>query len=333
MGKHQLGKVVLVVVAGVLSLCMLSLSFVEQRALAVENPQETSDKPDLIRILTEASEAEARAAAEAQRAASEAATDPSAQGAPQATGAPQTTTGTVSDEILVFYPNPTTRGFIKQIGETARVLAGNNDLYASIMIAQAILESGSGSSGLSKPPNNNLFGIKGSYKGQSVSLHTQEDDGAGNLYTITAGFRKYPSTAESLQDYVDLLTVTNAAYYAPARKSNTRNYIEACDYLQGHYATGTSYSRSLQGIIKAYDLTQYDHPASIIVKEKVEGEQVLYASPVTNGGGRTLATATGPSSAEKDDDLQNAVVIALAAATPFFILALVLIIRHRLKSQ
>ncbi len=45
------------------------------------------------------------------------------------------------------------------------------------MIAQAILESGSGNSALAAPPNYNLFGIKGAYQGQSVSFPTQEDDG------------------------------------------------------------------------------------------------------------------------------------------------------------
>ena len=174
---------------------------------------------------------------------------------------PQTSGGTLADDFVPFSPNPTTREFIASIGEQSRKIAWDNDLYASVMIAQAILESGSGSSRLSKPPNNNLFGIKGSYQGESVSLPTQEDDGTGNCYTITAQFRKYPSTAESLQDYADLLTKTNAAYYAPARKSNAKTYVEACDYLQGHYATGTQYSRSLQSLITTYDLTQYDEPA------------------------------------------------------------------------
>ena len=39
------------------------------------------------------------------------------------------------------------------------------------MIAQAILESDSESS-LAQSPNHNLFGIKGDYKGQSVTFNT-----------------------------------------------------------------------------------------------------------------------------------------------------------------
>ncbi|MFD2386189.1 glucosaminidase domain-containing protein [Enterococcus rivorum] len=78
-------------------------------------------------------------------------------------------------------------------------------MYASVMIAQAILESGSGNSGLSVAPYYNLFGIKGSYEGSSVTMKTQEDDGKGNLYTIDSAFRQYPSYKESLEDYAKLL--------------------------------------------------------------------------------------------------------------------------------
>ena len=56
-------------------------------------------------------------------------------------------------------------------------LVKKNDLYASVMIAQAILESGAGQSSLSSYPHYNLFGIKGSYAGQSTVMQTWEDDG------------------------------------------------------------------------------------------------------------------------------------------------------------
>ena len=46
----------------------------------------------------------------------------------------------------------TTVAFIAEIGETSRYLAARNDLYASVMIAQAILESDSGQSQLSQKP-------------------------------------------------------------------------------------------------------------------------------------------------------------------------------------
>ena len=163
------------------------------------------------------------------------------------------------DELVYVSRNLTTEQFINQIGEQARELCQENDLYASVMIAQAVVESASGSSGLSCEPYNNLFGIKGAYEGKSVRMKTQEDDGQGNLETIVAEFRRYPSLTESLKDYVGLLT--GDSLYAPVKKSSTESYEDACDYLQGHYATSTTYSRTLKAYIDTYDLTQFDVPS------------------------------------------------------------------------
>ena len=163
------------------------------------------------------------------------------------------------DELVYVSRNLTTEQFINQIGEQARELCLENDLYASVMIAQAVVESASGSSGLSCEPYNNLFGIKGAYEGKSVRMKTQEDDGQGNLETIVAEFRRYPSLTESLKDYIGLLT--GDSLYAPVKKSNTESYEDACDYLQGHYATSTTYSRTLKAYIDTYDLTQFDVPS------------------------------------------------------------------------
>ena len=177
------------------------------------------------------------------------------------------------DELVYVSRNLTTEQFISQIGEQARELCQENDLYASVMIAQAIVESASGSSGLSCEPYNNLFGIKGAYEGKSVRMKTQEDDGKGNLETIVAEFRRYPSLTESLKDYVGLLT--GDSLYAPVKKSNTSTYEDACDYLQGHYATSTTYSRTLKAYIDTYDLTQFDAPSDQAKAETATLESVL----------------------------------------------------------
>ena len=177
------------------------------------------------------------------------------------------------DELVYVSRNLTTEQFISQIGEQARELCQENDLYASVMIAQAVVESASGSSGLSCEPYNNLFGIKGAYEGKSVRMKTQEDDGKGNLETIVAEFRRYPSLTESLKDYVGLLT--GDSLYAPVKKSNTSTYEDACDDLQGHYATSTTYSRTLNAYIDTYDLTQFDAPSDEAKAETATLESVL----------------------------------------------------------
>lgn len=161
-----------------------------------------------------------------------------------------------NDGTYQAYSDPT-EAFISQIGESARQLGQENDLYASVMIAQAILESGSGQSGLASYPHYNLFGIKGSYAGQSAVMQTWEDDGAGNAYTINDAFRSYPSYYESLQDYVAVL---KQGHFAGAWKSNTSSYQDATAALTGVYATDTSYYAKLNNIIETYNLTQYDSP-------------------------------------------------------------------------
>ena len=77
---------------------------------------------------------------------------------------------------IVYSRNQSTAEFIEEIGEDARLIGQENGLYASVMIAQAILESGSGNSGLARKPNYNLFGIKGSYQGEAVEMATMEDE-------------------------------------------------------------------------------------------------------------------------------------------------------------
>lgn len=159
----------------------------------------------------------------------------------------------------------TTEEFIEVIGESAREVAKENDLFASVMIAQAILESGSGGSQLSQAPYFNLFGIKGEYEGQSVTFATYEDDGAGNLYQIDSAFRAYPSYKESFEDYSELLTgglTWNETFYQGTWKSVAGDYQGATQALTGTYATDTSYNLKLNGLIETYDLTTYDREKS-----------------------------------------------------------------------
>lgn len=175
-----------------------------------------------------------------------------------------TSSVTMGENSYTFSPNFTTQRFIKTIGEDARNLGQKHGLYASVMIAQAILESASGNSSLASPPNYNLFGIKGSYKGTSVNFATQEDDGSGNHYTIRANFRKYPSYKQSLEDYVQLIRgglPYNHNFYSGVWKSNTKSYQDATRFLMGRYATDTSYAAKLNGLIRTYNLTDYDMPA------------------------------------------------------------------------
>ena len=150
--------------------------------------------------------------------------------------------------------------FIDSFAPFAASLAAEYDLYASVMLAQAFIESGGGTSDLSAAPYYNLFGIKGSYQGNSVTMPTQEQAADGSYSTIDASFRSYPSFEESLTDYTALLTTD---FYQGARKSVAQNYAEATEFLTGRYATSLTYAQTLNSIIELYDLTRFDNATGL----------------------------------------------------------------------
>lgn len=166
-----------------------------------------------------------------------------------------------SEGTIHFEKDASVETFIRKIGESARKIGQENDLYASVMIAQAILESASGQSQLAQAPNYNLFGIKGTHNGKGVSFATQEDLGNGTLYTTQATFRQYESYEESLKDYAKLLKeglVGNTSFYDGVWKSKAKTYQEATKFLTGRYATDTQYDKKLNGLIETYELTTFD---------------------------------------------------------------------------
>jgi len=168
---------------------------------------------------------------------------------------------------IKYTTNLSTEMFIASIGEQARQIGQDKSLYASVMIAQAVIESDSGNSGLAKAPYNNLFGIKGAYQGNSVTMSTQEDNGKGNLYTIDSAFRAYETQEESLKDYADLLR-SDMGHYYNAWKENAATYQDAAKALQGTYATSTIYADTICAVIEAYDLTRYDEPLDFEITGK-----------------------------------------------------------------
>lgn len=155
--------------------------------------------------------------------------------------------------------------FIEDIGEQARTVAAANDLYASVMIAQAVLESGWGTSRLSQAPHYNLYGVKWSGSGAYSEWLTKEVF-KGKWVTITDKFQKYASHWESLQDNADLLRnrsfQSGVYFYRGTWKSNTNSYQDATAWLTGRYATDPGYATKLNAVIISNNLTRFDTPAS-----------------------------------------------------------------------
>ena len=173
--------------------------------------------------------------------------------------------------------------FIALLGKEARRIGQENNIYASVMIAQGCLETGYGKSGLSKAPDYNIFGIKGDYKGKSADYATWEDYG-GSVVGITAGFRSYPSFKESMEDYAETITKGtdyDSDYYSSSWKTNAKTYAEATMALTGKYATDSSYNEKLNKIIEKYNLTKYDTPINYRV-EKDDEETISTVSQKFN---------------------------------------------------
>ena len=160
---------------------------------------------------------------------------------------PQIEDGKVSDDNFNVVDSQDTRKFIKSIAKDAHKIGQKEKIYASVMMAQAILESDSGKSSLAQSPNYNLFGVKGSYNGESVNFNTLEAGSDNQMFSINAGFRKYPNLKSSLQDYADLIKngiEGNPTIYKPTWKSEALTYKEATSHLSHSYATDPNYAKS-----------------------------------------------------------------------------------------
>ena len=152
--------------------------------------------------------------------------------------------------------------FLNKAAKQAVKAAKKYGTYPSVMIAQAIVESGWGQSGLAVNANN-LFGMKAddSWGGATYSAKTREEGKNGKSYYINAKFRKYNSFEESFEDNGSKLR--NGVTWQPLRYKgawleNANTYAEATKALTGTYATDSKYDIALNSRITSHNLNQYD---------------------------------------------------------------------------
>ena len=141
------------------------------------------------------------------------------------------------------------------------------NILPSVTIAQAILESNCGKSSLAREACN-LFGIKASkdWSGEVYKKQTKEQKPTGEVYTITADFRKYGSYLESIKDHDKFFVST------PWRVQNYKQVLEAKNYKtqalalrECGYATDLNYGHKLIQLIERLGLQQYDKGVGKIV--------------------------------------------------------------------
>lgn len=159
---------------------------------------------------------------------------------------------------------------ITRIGPLFTADQKKSGVLASVSLAQFILESGWGKSGLTQKANN-AFGMKKNLSGNTwpgsawdgksvVSMKTGEETEDGKPYTITAEFRKYACIEDNIADH--------SAYLTGAKDGDKLRYdgLKGCKKYKtaaqiikaGGYATSTSYVKAICDIIKEYSLTDYD---------------------------------------------------------------------------
>lgn len=189
------------------------------------------------------------------------------------------------ENFPVFEGNSAESKFLNEISREAVEIAYENNIFPSVMMAQAGLESNWGRSGLAKNYNN-LMGTKGTWKGKTVSMRTREEVSGRSIY-INAGFSVYDSWSDSLERYGQLLRNGpngNASFYAGAWRTNAKDYKDATKWLQGRYATDGNYAAKLNRTIERYGLAQFDDiiPLDEELEEIeviVEPENVLIEAP------------------------------------------------------
>jgi flagellar protein FlgJ len=131
----------------------------------------------------------------------------------------------------------------------------------SVTIAQAILESGWGRSGLASV-DRNYFGIKcfnGVYGTLANGCHlykTNECTKAGTCFATSATFRTYATMAHSFRDHGNFLNVNSRYKPAFAYTRDANRFIWAV--WKAGYATDPNYYTKVTGIMAANGLYQYD---------------------------------------------------------------------------
>lgn len=138
-------------------------------------------------------------------------------------------------------------------------------IYPSVTMAQGIIESGWGASGLTDQANN-LFGIKayGNWDGPYVTMMTTEYYN-GIAVQVPAPFRVYDSWEESIIDHGRFLK-DNSRYAEHGVFSSTSGYEQCIAIAEAGYATDPEYAMILISYIEDYGLEKYDEMAENGIK-------------------------------------------------------------------
>ncbi len=155
--------------------------------------------------------------------------------------------------------------FLSMSGAAARVSMKATGVPASVTVAQAILESGWGETGLAQKYNN-FFGIKANQDQLAdhdyCEFQTAEYEN-GQRVLVEADFAQYSTPEECFTAHGQLLCrshytaamacVPNVDKFCWALGPKIPGHPEGCGY-----STAPQYHDSLMQLLRLYNLTQYD---------------------------------------------------------------------------
>ena len=163
--------------------------------------------------------------------------------------------------------------FIQKVAEKVNKYA---PLYGicvhSPIIAQAIIESGWGKSGLASKYHN-YFGLKcgSSWKGGSVNMATKEEYKPGVVTNIRDNFRTYEDFDAGIRGYFEFI---NTSRYA-----NLKGVKSPEEYVRrikaDGYATSSKYVDNIIKVIRDNKLTRFDGNGDVDMKKEELTGKVL----------------------------------------------------------
>lgn len=143
--------------------------------------------------------------------------------------------------------------FLKELAPHAVMSGVNHCVPPSVVMAQAIQESGWGRSGLAKR-HGNLFGIK-DFRGGGVELKTTEGQGE----RTRARFRTWEHWSQSIEAHGQILGEDPRYGHAKIHREDGVSYARAIGPV---YATDPKYSVKLEKLIRRYQLDAWDEPVA-----------------------------------------------------------------------
>jgi uncharacterized FlgJ-related protein len=148
--------------------------------------------------------------------------------------------------------------FIETRSTHATELYKKYNIFASVNLAQAILESEWGQSTLASKYNN-YYGIKAIGDQKSVTLETQENID-GQMTTVKAAFAVYDSWQDGMDAHTKFLidgTTSNPDQFIDVKNAQTYQEQVHALVIDG-YATDPDYEKNLLDVIQTYELYKYD---------------------------------------------------------------------------